>query len=150
MASDPDYIPEPTVILLGCQPWPPKSDGPGCPVCGQGIRIEHRTYHCAVCGSSHPSIEARCRASKLGLKARDKAETAEKRARDDLRKVKVRLSERLRRRYWHGYPFDRNSPDVTNQAALNRAWLAEIGQEPNWDLILDKDGRTVGRIQEAS
>jgi hypothetical protein len=29
-----------------------------------------------------------------------------------------------------------------------RAWLREIGQEPNWDLILDRRGRVVGRVEE--
>jgi len=144
----PDWIPEPLVILVGCQAWPPPPlpDG-SCPVCGWGIHRGDDTFHCAVCDSSSPRVEAKVRAAQLGLKARDKGQVAEKHVTDQLHRAPVVLTENERRRLWNGYrdSFARESSDVTNLAKVGREFLLGIGQEPDWSLILDKHGRVTGR-----
>jgi hypothetical protein len=145
------WIPEPTVILVGCQPWPPKSTGPGCPACGDGIRSGQDTHYCAVCDALSPRREAQVRSAQLGLKGRDRAAVAEKAAHDRLRaKTTTSLTEAERRRLWNGYRGTILSevPELTNLARAGREFLAEIGQEPNWSLLLDRRGNVIGRTDE--
>lgn len=140
-------IPEPAVILLGCQPWPPRSrPGGSCPVCGGSV--DRHGYYCAWDDRLDPAVEARVRAAKLGLKVQ--AEIDRQKARlDELTRRKrggrAVLSEAERRRLWNGY---RGSllaadPEPTNRARAGREFLAAIGQEPDFDLILDRRGRAV-------
>lgn len=143
-----DWIPEPLIIMVGCQAWPPKPlpDG-SCPVCGSGVRPEHATYYCAVCDSLPPRVEAKVRAARIGLKRKDKVEAAEKGARAKLSRTPV-LSESDRRKLWNGYrgnllaEFEGKLP---NFAKEGRDWLTAIGQVPDWTLTLDRRGRVTGR-----
>jgi hypothetical protein len=146
-----DYIPEPMIILLGCQPWPPRPTGDGCPACGDGIRRGDDSHYCAVCQSVSPRREAQVKAARVGLKARDKGEQAEKRARDRLAKHPTVLSEADRRRLWNGYKggiISEYTEELTNLAATGREWLLEIGQVPDWDLLIDKRGNVIGRYSQ--
>jgi hypothetical protein len=141
-------IPEPTVVLLGCQPWPPRPRPDGsCPVCGGSIAAKHR-YYCGWDDRLNPATEARLRAARLGLKVQAEIDRQKGRL-DELTRRKqggrATLSEIERRRLWNGY---RGSlltadPEPTNRAAIGRAFLTAIGQEPNFALILDRRGRVV-------
>lgn len=150
MARIPDEIPEPTVLLTGCQAWSRESGRP-CPACKQGIRPENPTYHCLRCSGSAPQIEARVRNARLGLKARDRAKAARDAARDKLRRTRRRqpvLSESLRREIWNGYRGGllAEFPDLTNAAKEGRDFLTAINQEPNWSLVpvLNELGKITG------
>lgn len=149
------YVPEPTVFLTGCQPWPPapRADG-SCPVCGGGILPEHRTYQCGWCDAVAPAVEARIRAGRLGLKVRSEIDRAKARLAEltQRRKGRAVLSERDRRRLWNGYRGSllESNPEPTNRAEAGREFLISIGQTPNFDLILDNHGRVVGGRQESA
>jgi len=133
-----DWIPEPEIILLGCQPWPPNRQGDRCPVCGPGIRVGHDSTYCAICDSVSPlraaQIERLSRAKRAAEQAdSDRAETRAQLARNTL----TELTEVHRRRIWlkHGQ--------------VGREWLREIGQVPDFTLQLDKRGRPVkGKVKE--
>jgi hypothetical protein len=148
-----DYVAEPTLILMGCRPWPPEPDPAapaGCPVCGQGIPAGCNTHYCAVCDGLSPSQEARVRAARIGLKARDASNRAEREYRDDLRRRDLTESER--RHIWFGYSkkgYESGKTEVVNRAKVGRDWLTEIGQLPDWSLILDRRGQVVGRYEPA-
>lgn len=145
----PGHVPEPTINLMGCQAWSNVPHPPGkCPVCGPGIRPGDDTYHCLVCGSSSPRVEAKVRAARIGLKRRDKSEQAEKKARARLNRHPVVLTESERRRLWNGYRGGILSefPELNNLARVGREWLIEQGQQPDWSLILDRRGNVIGRF----
>lgn len=142
-------IPEPTVILLGCQPWPPRPRADGsCPVCGGSIREGHR-YYCAWDDRLAPGTEARVRAARLGLKVQAEIARHKERLREITRRKKGRavLTESERRRLWNGYRYSllRSDPEPTNFARTGREFLVEIGQVPDWSLVLDRRGRVIGR-----
>ena len=162
--TDP-YIPEPTIVMLGCQPWPPKlasepfhapansrvlpSDR--CPVCDRGINAgDHRTY-CGWEDRSERSIESRCRSARIGHQSRGRIEDADREAARALQKRRkhIRLPESERRRIWLGCKGDHLSSrdEVSNRAKIGRDWLRSIGQEPDWTLVLDKRGNVVGRLE---
>lgn len=146
------YVPEPTIVLMGCRAWPPppRPDG-SCGVCGGGIRPADLAYHCAACSASAPPIEARCRGARIGLQARDRHEIAAKAARDRLAKKWTALTEAQRRRLWNGYRgtvLAEFAGDLNNVAKVGRDWLTAIGQQPDWSLILDGGGRVIGRCDE--
>lgn len=145
-----DWIPEPTIVLLGCQPWPPVHRGAGCPVCGPGVREGHDSTYCGVCDSMSPRREAQIRAARVGVRARDKAEAAERSARDQLDKQEVVPTEVERRWLWNGYRGGILSPtlELTDRAKAGREWLIANGWEPDWSLALDHKGRVVGRREE--
>jgi hypothetical protein len=149
-----DYIPEPLVILLGCQPWPRKPTPDGdCPVCGKGIRKGDDIAYCAVCDSLSPRREAQIRAATIKARARERAKDAERQVHEQLRdagKAQPRLSERHRRWIWNGCigSILRERAEVNNEARLGREFLRSIGQEPNWNLIIDRRGNVVGRYDE--
>lgn len=141
-------VPEPTVILLGCQPWPPRPRPDGsCPVCGGSIAAEHR-YYCGWDDRLNPATEARLRAARLGLAVQAEIDRRKDRLDELTRRRKGRratLTETERRRLWNGYRGSLIEPDPepTNRAALGRAFLAEIGQLPDFALTLDRRGRVV-------
>jgi hypothetical protein len=60
---------------------------------------------------------------------------------------RVELAEAERQRIFlgsrKGNPFADVDPACL--AGVGRAWLREIGQLPDWDLILDRRGRAIGR-----
>lgn len=147
------YVPQPTLILMGCRAWD-NVPAPPCPVCKGGIRKGHDTAHCAKCDSSSPGIEARILAARVGLRARSVAEDADRNATDELRRLKRSepvLTEAHRRRIWNGYSrngLSSRNADVVNRAKLGREFLASIGQEPDFNLILDGKGRVVGRHEK--
>jgi len=160
-----DWIPEPTVFLVGCQAWPPRVDGDAshilnaeemerwlsepivCPVCGGGIKSADTSVHCGYCSSSHPSIETRCRGAQLGLKAKSRAEQAEQQAKAKLRQARWPvLSEIERRRIWNGYKHSAIREyvgELSNAAKAGREFLETIGQLPDWSIKVQRVGRTV-------
>lgn len=144
-----DWIPEPHVILLGCQPWPPRAEGPGCPACGGGVHQGDDSTFCAVCDSMSPRREAQVRAARLGLKNQDRLERGEAKVDAELRRVPV-LSESERRRLWNGYHGGilaaLSDDEITNRAKAGRDFLRDSGQEPDWSLVLNRAGRVVGRV----
>lgn len=147
-----DYIPEPTIILLGCQPWPPIPYGAGCPVCGPGIREGHDSTYCGVCDSLSPRREAQVakarRSVMIAIQTRSRAAAAEQAAKVELRRLRT-LTEAERRRLWNGYKGGVLSPtsEVTNRSKVGRDWLTSIGQAPDWSLVLDARGNVIGRIE---
>jgi hypothetical protein len=149
-----DFIPEPLVILVGSQPWPLKPGPDGdCPACGKGIKEGDDITYCAVCDGLSPRREAQVRAAWVKGKARDRSRAAEETARRQLGEVaeaQPQLSERHRRWIWNGCigSIVRERLDVTNEARLGRDFLRSIGQEPNWNLILDRRGKVIGRHDE--
>jgi uncharacterized Zn finger protein (UPF0148 family) len=149
-----DYIPEPLVILLGSRPWPLKPGPDGdCPACGKGIKEGDDITYCAVCDSLSPRREAQIRAAHAKAGTRERTKGAEEKARKQLgevAKAQPQLSERHRRWIWNGCmgSIVRERPEVTNEARLGRDFLRSIGQEPNWNLILDRHGKVVGRYDE--
>lgn len=159
-----DGILPPTIIMLGCQPWPPQPDParPGvCPVCRGSIQSEHHRVYCGWDDNAHRSINARCKSARIGLRGKDRQERAERATREDVQRRNggVRLTESERRRLWNGYRgsimrarnlSDREALEATNRTAIARKWLTETGQEPDWDLILDKRGNTIGRFSVPS
>lgn len=155
MASS-DFVPEPTIVLLGCQPWPPRPDPrrpDACPVCGGTIQPAHQGTHCGWCDQSTEAINRRCRAALTGLRARERHEEQARQAEEQLRnrKGQTRLTESERRRLWNGYKGGILSPSltITNRAQIGRAFLTRIGQEPDWNLILDGRGQVIGRYEAA-
>jgi hypothetical protein len=148
---DPYHVPEPIVVLLGCNPNLLPGRPEPCPVCRGDV---HRPgYYCGQCDRADPHTEARILAARVGLRSRDRATRHEQEARADLkaRVRKAELSEAYRRRLWNGYGgFRKARPEglIGCHVQVIRAWLREIGQEPNWDLILDRRGRVVGRVEE--
>ena len=147
------YVPQPTLILMGCRAWEARETNP-CSVCGGWIPNSHGGTYCAKCDALSPSMESRVLAARLGLRARSVAESAERDAKDELRKLKRSepvLTEAHRRRIWNGYSrngINSRNVDVVNRAKLGREFLTSIGQEPNFDLILDSKGRVVGRHEK--
>lgn len=142
--SEPDYIPEPTIIMFG-----PRAIDAGpvetarCPVCRGGILDGHDTRYCAVCDSMSPRREAQVRAARLGLAGRDRDAAAVKRTRDRLRRqARTVLTEAERRRYWYGSKKALGGErELTNAAKLGRDWLTRIGQVPDWSIDLAKNQR---------
>lgn len=138
----PDFIPEPSVIMLGVAPWDnrPHSDSDPCPTCRHGVRPGDNHVYCARCNGMSPLVEAKVRAAKLGLKKRDEAEQAAAKLKLATRKLeKSVLSEATRRRVWNGY---RGSifveAEACNASKEGRDWLTSIGQEPDWSKVLKK------------
>lgn len=147
-----DWILEPSVILLGCQAWPPRKQPgtSGCPVCGPGVREGDDSTYCGACGSLSPRREAQVRAARAGIKTRERVESAERAARDQLEKQSLAPTELERRRLWMAYSrngIDSQNPDVVNRAKIAREWLTARGWEPDWSLILDGKGRVIGRYE---
>lgn len=149
-----DFIPEPLVILVGSRPWPLKAGPDGdCPVCGKGIKEGDDITYCAVCDGLSPRREAQVRAARIKGRARDRSRDAEEKARRQLGEVaraQPQLSERHRRWIWNGCigSIVRERLEVTNESRLGRDFLRSIGQEPNWNLILDRRGKVIGRYDE--
>lgn len=136
-----DGIPEPTVILVGCQAWPPERVRPWCPVCGGSIRPDHESYYCAWCDALADRRESRVRFVRLGLEARERLTQVERQALAGLHKAtrrrgrQVKLSESERRRLWAGSRFSilaqvKLADPVPNPARLGRLFLRAIGQLP--------------------
>jgi len=150
------WIPEPTVFLTGCQPWPPRSaPGKRCPVCGQGVHPGDDHVYCGWSDESSPAREAQIRAARLGLKARDRAQQSEQRARGKLAAKRWPvLTEVERRRIWNGYRktvlTELTGTEVTNLALTGREFLTAIGQEPDWSKVLDARGKVMGRVMGPS
>jgi hypothetical protein len=143
-----EWIPEPTVVLLGCRPWSREAKAP-CPVCGGAIRPDDRGVHCARCDRSHPSIESRCRGVLIGIKAKDAQDRARAEFARDLKRRRLTLTERERRRLWNGYVGGILAPNsrVNDRVRIAREWLASVGMLPDWSLVLDRRGNVVGRVR---
>jgi uncharacterized Zn finger protein (UPF0148 family) len=127
-----DWIPEPSIILLGCQPWPPNRQGDQCPVCGPGVLEGHDSTACAWCDSLSPLRESQVRAANNKRRAAEQADQDRDESRAQLKKdALTTLTELQRRRIWlkHGQ--------------VGREWLREIGQEPDFELQLDRRGRVI-------
>lgn len=149
-----DYIPEPSIILCGCQPWTARPVVPGyCRVCGPGIREGHDSHYCARCDSLSPRREAQVKSARVGLRSRGAEEAAARQARTELERLRKGtpvLTEIQRRRLWMGYSrsgIDSTNAQVVNRAKVARDWLISIGQAPDWSLILDAKGRVIGRLE---
>lgn len=146
-------IPEPELILMGCQVWNSRTSAP-CPVCRGGVRAgDDRTY-CARCDSSSPAVEARVLAARLDLQSQSETEKAERESHDEIRRWQSSaplLTESERRRIWLGYSASgirSRSARVVNRARAGRDWLIAIGQVPDWTLKIDRHGKVVGRYDE--
>jgi hypothetical protein len=142
-----ETIPEPSIILLGCQPWPPQRQDV-CPVCGGRIDAGDDAVHCAWCSASSPRREAQVRAARIGLAGASRACAAEDRAGADLRRATRRqpgLTEVERRRLWNGHRGGILSEcaELTNRARIGREFLTRIGQVPDWSLKLGKHGKVI-------
>lgn len=141
---EPDYIPRPTILLEGCQCWPPRPGPDGrCPACRGRIKPADLNVYCLVCDSMAPRREAQVLAARHGLDRKSRAAAAVVKARGKLQEQHLTiLSERERRRIWHGA---RNSydtdADVVNRAKIGRDWLKQIGQEPDWSISLARGAR---------
>jgi hypothetical protein len=142
--NDRDRHLEPSLFLMGCQPWPPKQWDDGCPVCGS--RIEDRRVYCGWCDDVSDWTAARVASERAIAEAHDFAAARDQRDRMKLAKAgKTKLTESHRRRIWNGY---RRSivaeivgPAVTNQAKIGRDWLNAIGQAPDWALPIERRER---------
>jgi hypothetical protein len=146
------YVPHPTIVLMGCQAWPPASvPGRPCPVCDRGVRPTEHTTYCAVCDSLSPRNEARVRAQLLSVRGRSDDEAAGRAARTELQKhSRGGLTESERRRLWNGYKggLKTENPEPTNRAKVARDFLTERGMAPDWSLVLDRHGNVTGRYAE--
>jgi hypothetical protein len=145
-------IPEPELILMGCQPWD-ALDRATCPVCrGRIPPGQDRTY-CARCDGSSPRVETRVLAARLDVRIRGEIERAHREAHDEFlqwRRSAPQLSESERRRIWLGYSpsgIRSKNPQVVNRAKVGRDWLIAIDQVPDWTLKLDRNGQVVGRYE---
>lgn len=148
------WVPEPTVVLMGCQPnlLPPPTLArePRCPVC-RGAAMRPR-YYCGQCDATDARTASRALAARVGLKSRDQAAQQEREARDDLRAQTRhgKLTESHRRRIWNGYRDGIRKPRpeemIGSRTKIGREWLREKGWEPDWSLVLDDHGRVVGRL----
>jgi hypothetical protein len=99
-----------------------------------------------------PTREAQVRAARLGISGREQADQADKKAKDLKRKQSVKLTEAERRRIWHGCraksPLgELASTRAVNLAKIGREWLEQIGQLPDFSLILDSHGNVIGRYE---
>jgi hypothetical protein len=133
--------------------------------------LDHQTF-CLWCESSSREVERRVQRQRGRAERRqaerDIAETARVQTdqagsqyrasldalwsdRNADNAVPAVLSEVERRRIWLGYQGNvRRHPasteaEPTNRAAIGRAFLKAIGQEPDWTLILDRRGLPIGR-----
>ena len=161
------YIPEPLLVLMGCTAWVNHFDGP-CPVC-KGLIGQPRSRHpgapaevdpldyrtfCARCGATHPAVQAKIDAQlrKERLEVEDE-EIRRQMEQDQRRRLQsgVALTEKEKREIWLGNAdvnMTHQKRRVHNLAAEGRKWLREIGAEPDWNLIINKRGRVIGRYEE--
>jgi hypothetical protein len=140
------YLPEPELIMLGCRAWDSRKPD-RCPVCKDGVRQGDDKSYCARCDSMSPKVEAQILAARLVLRTRNDLSDAERNAKDDLERLRRAapvLTEAQRRRLWMGYSrsgIDSRNPEVANRSKAGRDWLIAIGQEPDWSIELDANGR---------
>jgi len=136
------------LLVLGCRPWPlePKTI---CPACHGNLDHYSGQAVCLWCHGISRSTALTLKALyRKQIRSADAGEVldAERRAKEDLkRKHKAKLSERERRRYWMGVG-SRDAPDHNIRVTAARAWLREIGQEPDWSLVLDGRGNVIGHV----
>ena len=133
---------DPYILLMGCRPWSAADEHARkrkCPVChGATGRDEKRLVLCAKCSSASPLMARLIVVREVGRAESDRRQQAaesERAARERLkRRFPVVLDEKTRRLIWNGYRgiLGRELETVTNLAAVGRAWLREIGQEPTW------------------
>lgn len=160
-----DFVPFPSIILLGCTPLVPGRPTGDCPTCGGMIGkprkpdlsgdkptlvvepLDHKTY-CGRCDALSPANERRVHNASRGGNSQEKAAEAARDAERDLAKKakKTELSEVARRRLWNGYGGGLLEPrsKVTNRAKIGRDFLININQLPRWNLILDSHGKVIG------
>ncbi|WP_422929174.1 hypothetical protein [Singulisphaera sp. PoT] len=153
MARIDGYIAEPSIILLGCRAWD-NSPYKNCPVCHGCVGDDGGRVYCARCDAMSPAIESKCRSSRIASEVRKRSEAAARDYAAALAKKQrgsARLTEIERRQIANGYTREgigSRDADVVNRAAVGRDWLRSIGQEPDYDLILDKRGNVIGRHSE--
>ena len=151
-----DFGPILSIFLTGCRPWPPPVEpGRPCPVCDRGVNEGDDTTVCGICHSTSPRSDRRLHAAYIAAERRTRHAAAAQAIASNLRKksrVKGRaqtaiasaptLTERQRRGYWYGGSrrFSRGYPGLPSTIAACRAWLKEIGQEPDWSQTHDRLG----------
>lgn len=161
------YVPGPDIVMTGCRPFVPPhathSSEP-CHVCGDKVadrpdlanptNPRPTVVYCARCDRMAPEREQRLAKQRLetaiSAEAEYHAEASDTAFRDCIESSRrTVLSEAERRRIWMGCRWVSGSTDrrgePTNLAKLGREWLTNIGQQPDWTLILDKRGRVIGR-----
>jgi hypothetical protein len=154
--------------MTGCQPWPARPIGARvrtvkrpdgtvqtvqieeiCPTCLQGIQEHDGGRFCATSNEFNADIEARLKSFQADFSRHqasvDQARHSETEAKYDLgiQQGAAGLSEKERRRWWFGRPLKGNR-NVVNPQDICRKWLAEKGQLPRWDWILDRGGKRIG------
>ena len=128
-------------------------------------RFAERRIYCGRCDSSHPENEWRLdRQREATARAADDAKRRQRATEADAAAVRdtrealdaalkarradrgtPRLTEFERRKLWNGYvrPFIVPTQEPSCLAQTCRAWLREIGQEPDWTIELDERGNAV-------
>lgn len=141
---------------------PRREEPPPCSTCGGQVRDrpdltgqERPTVvYCDRCDGMAPLAEDRLRKQYLetthGLDATDRRDRETREADHVKESLKgVTLSEAHRRRIWMGHrkgnPFAAVEPQCL--AAVGRRWLEEIGQLPDWSLVLDASGKVIGHVE---
>jgi len=86
-------------------------------------------------------------ATSLAMRTHSEIAKAEQGAKGQLGRLQEStpvLTEVQRRRIWMGYSrsgIDSHNPEVVNRSKLGRDWLISIGQEPDWSIDLDHEGK---------
>lgn len=116
---------------------------------------ESHLRYCPWCDAMSPRNETRAAYQRAIREAWEDAETAAAEIAsefDALAASRKQLTELERRRLWNGYKgsFAAERPeDMIGSLAVNgREFLARVGQMPDFDLILDRRGRIVGRYSD--
>jgi hypothetical protein len=138
------------LLVTGCRPWPPRP-GPGrvCGACGGTVARRRGAAVCLWCHEASPGLRAAISkpSGRRHSEAGDVAD-AERRAKADLKArhkgKSPKLTERERRHLWAGVGY-RNAADFNVRVTAARAWLREIGQTPDWSLVIDRRGNEIGR-----
>jgi hypothetical protein len=149
------------------RPWPRDRRCPTCrgmigqprinPNAEPSVPDLDRSTCCGWCHAMSPTNERRAIEQRMGAKLADQtieaARTvgrAEASARRSIREGGTILTEIQRRQLWNGYKGGviKEHEKVNNRAKAGREFLQSINQLPDFDLILDKRGKAVGRWSE--
>lgn len=158
-----DGVPEPTLLLMGCAPFVRVEPAP-CPTCGSTPEINRVEDRPSLVKGEPPTIVACLRCDRRDDRweailanrrhtagpGRERGAKADRKVRHVVRAARrqgVKLSEVDRRRIWCGNKRSMLAAveGLANLAAAGRVFLAAVGQLPDWDLILDRRGKVVGR-----
>ncbi len=158
------YIaPEPDLIATWVFDRPWRIQG-RCPRCHGTLRHRAGLIYCDCCNDVTPGLarliheRPSARETHVERERVEAARLAAERALEN--RHRGELSEQERRDIWlgrtsaFGGDFKQSRADtahfVSNLQSVGRAWLEQIGQSPDFSIVLDRRGREVGRLEETS